>query len=58
MVDTVESVLQQSLLSADRINPAGKFSERVRFFINGTSKFSGARQVVGETRKEVSLRRT
>ena len=60
MADTIESVLQQSLLhsSADRIKPAGKFPKRLRFFVNGTSKFSGARQVVGETGKEVLLRRT
>ena len=32
--------------------------QRVPFFINGTSKFSGARQVVEETVKEVLLRRT
>ena len=47
-----------SASSVDRINPAGKFPKRIRFFINGTSKFSGARQVVGETGKEVLLRRT
>ena len=44
--------------TVDRIKPAGKFPERLRFFVNGTSKFSGARQVVGETGKEVLLRRT
>ena len=51
-------VYSVSASSADRIKPAGKFPKRLRFFVNGTSKFSGARQVVGETGKEVLLRRT
>ena len=59
MADTIESVLPAvSASSADRIKPAGKFPKRLQSFVNGTSKFSGARQVVGETGKEVLLRRT
>ena len=41
----------------DPINGSKRCSQKIRFSISGTSKFSGARKVVGKTGKEVFLRR-
>lgn len=46
------------LCPGDPINRSKRSSEKIRFSINGTSKFSGALKVVGKTGKEVFLRRT
>ena len=43
---------------AGPIKSRERSSKNIRFPITGTSKFSAARKVVGETRKEVILRRT
>ena len=43
---------------ADPIKSRERSSKKIRFPITETSKFSAARKVVGETRKEVILRRT
>ena len=43
---------------AGPIKSRERSSKKIRFPITGTSKFSAARKVVGETRKEVILRRT
>jgi len=40
------------------INRSERSSNKIRFSLSGTSKFSGARKVVGKTGKEVFLRRT
>ena len=42
----------------DPISGNRTFSNKIRFSISGTSKFPGARKVVGKTRREVFLRRT
>ena len=43
---------------ADLIKSRERSSKKIRFPIAGTSKFSAVRKVVGETGKEVILRRT
>ena len=43
---------------ADPIKSRERSSKKIRFPITGTSKFSAARKVVGETGKEVILQRT
>lgn len=55
--ETSES-LDLSIFPGDPINGSQKSSKKIRFTTSGTSKFSGARQVVGEIGKEVLLRRT
>ena len=42
----------------DPISGSKRSSNKIRFSISGTSKFSGARRVVGKIGKEVFLRRT
>ena len=56
MADTIESVLQQSLLVL--LIESNLLKSFLRDYGSLSSKFSGARQVVGETGKEVLLRRT
>ena len=55
-VETSESL--EGIFPDDPINGCQKSSKNIRFTISGTSKFSGARQVVGKIGKEVLLRRT
>ena len=55
-VETSESL--EGIFPDDPINGCQKSSKKIRFTISGTSKFSGARQVVGKIGKEVLLRRT
>ena len=46
-------------IAAHLINPTtGKPLKRIRLIISGTSKFPGARHVIGKTGKELQLRRT
>lgn len=42
----------------DPLNGSKRSSKKIPFSVSGTSKFSGARKVVGKTGKEVFLRRT
>jgi len=54
-VETSESL--EGIFPGDPINGGQKSSKKIRSTIglSGTSKFSGARQVVGETGKEAFL---